>query len=66
MYFDPGTGSMLIPVLLGAIPVVAAFFIGIRKKLFKKKGDNEPAEAAAEIPAAEEKPDSGFEDIDDE
>lgn len=63
MYFDPGTGSMLIQMLLGAIPVVVAFFVGFRKKLFKKKGHEE---AAADNSVASDKVNDGFEDIDDE
>ena len=60
MYFDPGTGSMLIQILLAAIPVAAAFFIGLRKKIFKNKNVNDHAD----IPAPVNKTDDGFEDID--
>ena len=66
MYFDPGTGSMLIQILLGSIPVVAAFFVGLRRKLFKKKNDATPTEVTQDIAANEHKTDDGFEDIDDE
>ncbi len=62
MYFDPGTGSMIIQVILGAIPVAAAFFVGLRKKIFKKKDE----ESVTEENAAEIQADDGFEDIDDE
>ncbi len=62
MYFDPGTGSMLIQVLLGAIPVIAAFFIGLRKKIFKKGKDS----ASKEAETVEAKVNDGFEDIDDD
>lgn len=67
MYFDPGTGSMLIQILIGAIPVLGAFLIGLRKKIFKKKEDHPAAEAQtpAETAVAEQK-DDGFEDIDDD
>ena len=60
MYFDPGTGSMLVQIVLGALPVIAAFFVGLRKKIFKRKADETPA------PAPEHKPDDAFEDIDDD
>ena len=69
MYFDPGTGSMMIQILIGAIPVIGAFFIGLRKKIFNKKEDAVPEDeqAATEASAAaEEKADDGFEDIDDD
>ena len=60
MYFDPGTGSMLVQIVLGALPVIAAFFVGLRKKIFRKKTD----ETAA--PTSQRKADDGFEDIDDD
>ncbi len=69
MYFDPGTGSMLIQILIGAIPVIGAFFIGLRKKIFKKKGDNAPTEQppADGSPLPEEtKANDTFEEIDDD
>ena len=69
MYFDPGTGSMLIQILLGAIPVIGAFFIGLRKKIFKKKRDEAFTTEShiTEEPATEEPiADDGFEDIDDD
>jgi hypothetical protein len=33
MYIDPGTGSMIIQVLVAAIPVAAAVLIGFRNKI---------------------------------
>lgn len=60
MYFDPGTGSMLIQILLAAIPVAAAFFIGLGKKLFKKSSDGEAMKKRPSI----NNHDDGFEDID--
>ena len=69
MYFDPGTVSMLIQILIGAIPVVGAFIVGLRKKIFKKKGDTalEDKQNTTEIATiAEEKVDDGFEEIDDD
>lgn len=68
MYFDPGTGSMLIQVLLGAIPVIGAFFIGLRNKIFKKKSNNALLEGHADTEEAtnnKDMIDDGFEDIDD-
>ena len=64
MYFDPGTGSMIIQMLLGAIPVIAAFFIGIWKKIFKKNEDKGNASDEAVISESKKKDD--FEEIDDE
>ena len=70
MYFDPGTGSMLIQILLGAIPVIGAFLIGLRKKIFRKKGTELKAEeeqtASPEAAAATKETGDGFEDIDDD
>ena len=63
------TGSMLIQILIGAIPVIGAFFIGLRKKIFKKK-DDDTISAESQIteePAAKEAiANDGFEDIDDD
>ena len=67
MYFDPGTGSMLIQILIGAIPVIGAFLIGLRKKIFKKNDDNAPEgdqEDTETANAIEDTADDGFEDID--
>ena len=68
MYFDPGTGSMVIQILIGAIPGIGAFFIGLRKKIFKKKEDDTPSEMQTSLEASiiVEKKDDGFEDIDDD
>lgn len=68
MYFDPGTGSMLIQILIGAIPVIGAFFIGLRKKIFKKNDDEPPTEQdmTEEAVIAGTKNDDSFEDIDDD
>jgi hypothetical protein len=69
MYFDPGTGSMLIQILIGAIPVIGAFFIGLRKKIFRKKEDITPVDDQTTTEThntAVEKTDDGFEDIDDD
>ena len=45
MYFDPGTGSMLIQILVASIAGVGAFFIAFKttiinffKGMFKKNG----------------------------
>ena len=64
MYFDPGTGSMIIQMLLGAIPVIAAFFVGLRKKIFKKNRDM-TAEKNTDN-KTEAKMNDDFEDIDDD
>ena len=69
MYFDPGTGSMLIQILIGAIPVIGAFFIGLRKKIFKKKGDETQITEQAYLEKTitdETKANDGFEVIDDD
>ena len=63
MYFDPGTGSMLIQIILGAIPVIGAFFIGLRKKLFKK-GDE--SQTKNDVVSEEVKTDDNFEDVEDD
>lgn len=45
MYFDPGTGSMIVQVVIAAIAGVGAFFVTFKtnfldffKGLFKKNG----------------------------
>ena len=58
MYFDPGTGSMLIQVLLGAIPVVGAFFVGLTNKKSRDEDENEKRNSI--------KKDDGFEVIDED
>ena len=69
MYFDPGTGSLLIQIIIGAIPVIGAFLIGLRRKIFKKKvEESTPTElnSTEESTALETKANDGFEDIDDD
>lgn len=66
MYFDPGTGSMLIQILIGAIPVIGAFFIGLRKKIFKKNDEATEKNMTEEAVTGETKNIDGFEDIDDD
>lgn len=69
MYFDPGTGSMLIQIFIGAIPVIGAFFIGRGKKMSKEK-DNENSKTGMDAKEngvnTEIMADDGFEDIEDD
>ena len=66
MYFDPGTGSMLIQILIGAIPVIGAFFIGLRKKIFKKNDEATEKNMTEEAVTGETNNTDGFEDVDDD
>jgi hypothetical protein len=69
MYIDPGTGSMLIQVLVAAIPVAAATLFAMRNKvraLFGKPPIEKKGKPVAEMGAAQtDVPADGFEKIDD-
>ena len=47
MYFDPGTGSMLIQVLLGTLAIAGSVLFVVRNKIAKffKKGQSEDVAA---------------------
>ena len=47
MYFDPGTGSLIIQLLLAAIASIGAFFAIFKnriKRIYKKEGKDQKKE----------------------
>lgn len=61
-YLDPGTGSILLQVLLGGFALLAGFFVSMRNKVSgffgrKKPGNAQPSERPSSPPTRSDAPD---------